>query len=161
LHYSRLARETQGILCHALAPIEEGTLGLRCLEFHDVLGAVGAFTSRAAEKLRRQGSAVSMLTVFVSKNRFGSDPPHTYSATITLPMATSDTSELLHYARAVLKRLWQPGTVYSKAGVLFDGLEVAGQQQLLLFEPNEQAERRAKLMADLDKLNERYGSGTV
>ncbi|WP_460615337.1 Y-family DNA polymerase [Hymenobacter seoulensis] len=170
---ARLVRELQGTPCYALAPSEDGTLArqrLACTRtfgtplsaYPEVLGAVGAFTSRAAEKLRRQGSAVSLLTVFISQNRFNSDPPpHTFSTTIALPMATSDTSELLRYARAALKRLWRPGTVYKKAGVLFDGLEAAGQQQLLLFSSNEQAERRTKLMSELDKLNERYGAGTV
>ncbi|SHL98916.1 Y-family DNA polymerase [Hymenobacter psychrotolerans] len=170
---ARLVRELQGTPCQQLAPSEDGSLrrqSIACTrtfaqplsDFATVAAAIAHFASKAAVKLRRQGSAASVLTVFISKSRFGMEPPpHTRSAVLTLPTATSDTSELLRHVRAALKRLWEPGGVYRKAGVVLDGLETAGQQQLLLFEPNEQAERRAKLMAELDKLNERFGAGKV
>jgi DNA polymerase V len=77
-----------------------------------------------------------MLTVFISKNRFGTEPPpYSFSTTLHLPVVTSDTAELIRYARAALKRLWLPNTQYKKTGVVFDGLETDGQQQLSLFEP--------------------------
>jgi DNA polymerase V len=126
------------------------------------LGAVGAFTSRAAEKLRRQNSAVNTLTVFISKNRYGTEPPpYTFSTVITLPVATDDTGELLRHVRVALKRIWKPHTVYKKAGVVLDGLETAGQQQLNLFASPNRGEVRAHLMQELDQLNQRFGAGTV
>ncbi|GAA3932613.1 DUF4113 domain-containing protein [Hymenobacter algoricola] len=76
-------------------------------------------------------------------------------------MATSDTVELVRIARVALKRLWQPGQRYTKAGVILEGLEPAGQAQLSLFEPGLVSEKRAKLMAELDRLNRRFGKGTV
>ncbi|WP_375433859.1 Y-family DNA polymerase [uncultured Hymenobacter sp.] len=170
---ARLVRELQGVPCLTLAPSEDGTLSRQIIActrtfgkplsaYPDVLGAVAAFTTRAAEKLRRQDSAVNMLTVFISKNRFGTEPPpYTFSTTLNLPVATSDTAELIRYARTALKRLWLPNTQFKKAGVVFDGLEVAGQQQLSLFEPTAKIKQRDRLMADLDKLNTRYGTGTV
>jgi DNA polymerase V len=51
--------------------------------------------------------------------------------------------------------------VYKKAGVILDGLETAGQQQLNLFATTNHGEVRAKLLADIDALNRRYGAGTV
>jgi DNA polymerase V len=127
-----------------------------------VLGAVSAFASRAAEKLRRQGDAAHRLTVFLSKSRFGLEsPPYSASTVLTLPVATQDTGELLHYARTALKRLWQPGQRYTKAGIVLDGLEPAGQTQLTLFEAGPVSEKRNKLMAELDALNRRFGRGTV
>ena len=170
---ARLVRELQGVPCLTLAPSEDGTLARQSIActrtfgkplsaYPDVLGAVAAFTTRAAEKLRRQHSAVHMLTVFISKNRFGTEPPpYTFSTTLHLPVATSDTTELIRYARMALKRLWLPNTPFKKAGVVFDGLEVAGQQQLSLFEPTAKSKQRDRLMADLDQLNTRYGTGTV
>jgi DNA polymerase V len=76
-------------------------------------------------------------------------------------VATSDTLELVRFARAALKRLWQPGQRYTKAGVILDGLEPAGQAQLSLFEPGPVSEKRTRLMAELDALNRRFGKGTV
>lgn len=71
------------------------------------------------------------LSIFLSKNRYGNEPPpYTFSTVITLLGATSDTADFLRHARAALKRLWRPNTVYKKAGVILDGLETTGQQQL-------------------------------
>ncbi|HEX8659552.1 MAG TPA: Y-family DNA polymerase [Hymenobacter sp.] len=169
---ARLVRELQGYPCHRLNPSEDGTLPRQSIQhtrtfgrpltrFEDVLGAVAAFAARAAEKLRRQESAANVLTVFVSQNRFGpAPPPHTRSAQVTLPLATSDTTELVRFARALLGRLWQPGLAYVKAGVVLDGFEQGEQKQLSLFAPDG-GERAARLMQKLDALNARFGKNSV
>ncbi|TDN39270.1 Y-family DNA polymerase [Hymenobacter sp. UV11] len=179
---ARLVRELQGFPCAGLAPSEDGTLhrqsiscsrtfGRPLRERELVLGAVASFVARAAEKLRRQGELAHVLTVFISKNRFGPDADaaggHSRSAVLTLPVPTSDTRELTARAGQLLARLWEPGAVYVKAGVVLAGLEAPGGQQLGLFEaaPAAQAAttepRGAQLMATLDGLNERFGRGTV
>jgi DNA polymerase V len=169
---ARLVRELQGYPCHQLNPSEDGTLARQSIactrtfgrplsNFEDVQGAVAAFASRAAEKLRRQESAASVLTVFLSQNRFGTTPPpHTRSARVTLPVATSDTRELVRFAQALLKRLWVLGTVYVKAGVILDGFEVGEQKQLSLFAPDG-GERAERLMQKLDALNAKFGKNSV
>ncbi|MCB2410439.1 Y-family DNA polymerase [Hymenobacter lucidus] len=170
---ARLVRELQGQACLELTPSDDAlpqrhsiahtrSFGTPLTAYQPLLGAVAAFATRAAEKLRRQNSAVNILTVFLSKNRHGSAPaPHTTSATLNLPAATSDTAELIRYARTALKRIWQPGSAYKKAGVVFAGLETAGAQQLNLFEASGQTAQRVRLMAELDRLNAHYGAGTV
>ncbi|SFQ48468.1 Y-family DNA polymerase [Hymenobacter arizonensis] len=169
---ARLVRELQGFPCQALSPSEDGTLkrqsiactrtfGKSLSAFEDIVGAVAAFASRAAEKLRRQGSVASVLTVFLSQDRFGNTPPpHTRSAQTTLPVASSSTPELVRFARALLGRLWQPGVVYKKAGVILDGFEKGGEGQLSLFAPDG-GERVERLMQKLDALNQRFGKGSV
>jgi DNA polymerase V len=167
----RLLRELQGHPCHQLSPSEDGTLARQSIahtrsfgrpltELADLRGAVTAFTSRAAEKLRAQGSVAHVLTVFISQNRFGpTPPPHTRTAQLTLPTATSNTLTLVGHAQHLLHRLWQPGLRYVKAGVLFDGFEHAGQPQLGLFEPTPEVTRPQA--AALMQLNARFGSGTI
>jgi DNA polymerase V len=168
-----LVRELQGYPCLALAPSEDGTLARQSIacsrsfgqplsSFPDVLGAVAAFTSRAAEKLRRQKSVVNILTVFLNKNRFGTEPPpYSFPTSITLSVPTADTLELVRLARLALKRIWVPGTVYKKVGVVFSGLEGAVGGNLDMFSDHRQAATSAALMSRLDALNQRYGSGTV
>lgn len=170
---ARLVRELQGFPCQGLGPSEDGTLARQSIchsrtfgqplsSFNDVLGALGAFVTGAAEKLRRQGDTAHVLSVFISKNRFGLEPPpYSTSAVVTLPVATSDTSVLLHQVRLILQRLWQPGCRYTKAGVVLDGLEPAGQVQLSLFSSEPPPEKRQRLMAELDALNKRFGRNTV
>ncbi|NKI91617.1 DNA polymerase V [Hymenobacter sp. 1B] len=183
---ARLVQELQGRPCAGLHPSEDGTLRRQSIScsrtfgqplsaFADVLAAVTAFLSRAAEKLRRQDDMAHVLTVYISKNRFATNvlPPFSRSATLTLPIGpTADTRVLVSYARALLRRLWEPGTVYHKAGVVLDGLEPPGTgQQLDLFgssAPNQNTREeevlavgRPDLMASLDALNQRFGRGTV
>jgi DNA polymerase V len=171
----RLLRELQGYPCHQLTPSEDGTLARQSIahtrsfgrpltELADLRGAIAAFASRAAEKLRAQGSVAHVLTVFLSQNRFGpTPPPHTHTAQLTLPTATSNTLALVSHAQHLLHRLWQPGMRYTKAGVLLDGFERPGQPQLGLFEPAPEVTRpqATALMQRLDQLNARFGSGTV
>ena len=182
---ARLVRELQGYPCSGLAPSEDGTLrrqsiscsrtfGRPLRERSSVLGAVSAFVARAAEKLRRQGDLAHVLTVFISKSRFGSDEGgYSRSAVLTLPVPTSDTRELTARAAQLLGRLWESGAVYVKAGVVMAGLEAPGGQQLGLF--GEAAPLAAgsypagatvdglsaQMMAALDGLNARFGRGTV
>lgn len=180
---ARLVRELQGYPCARLAPSEDGTLrrqsiscsrtfGRPLREQEFVLGALASFVARAAEKLRGQGELAHVLTVFISKNRFGPDAGaaggHSRSAVLTLPVPTSDTRELTARAAQLLARLWEPGAVYVKAGVVLAGLEPPGGQQLGLF--GEAAPlaagaavdgRSAQVMAALDGLNARFGRGTV
>ncbi len=139
------------------------TFGTTLSTFPGVFGAVSAFISRTTEKLRCQGSAVNTMSVFINKNRYSTEPPpYSFSTVITLPSAPTGNSELLRHARVALKRIWQPGTVYKKAGVVFDGLETAGQQQLSLFaSSSNNGETREQLIQDLDRLNMRFGSNTV
>jgi DNA polymerase V len=183
---ARLVQELRGLPCAGLHPSEDGTLSRQSIScsrtfgrplsaYIDVLGAVASFLSRAAEKLRAQGDTAHVLTVYISKNRFAPNvaPPFSRSATLTLPVGpTADTTVLLGYARAMLTRLWEPGTAYHKAGVVLDGLEPPGTgQQLGLFDqaparvvlPTKPAllTERPGLMASLDALNNRFGRGTV
>ncbi|UOG75405.1 Y-family DNA polymerase [Hymenobacter tibetensis] len=172
---ARLVRELQGQPCHQLHPSEDGTLARKSIactrsfgrplsHFDDLLGAVASFTSRAASKLRAQGSKTYILTVFISQNRFGpTPPPYTYSTQLTLPTPTNDTTELVRAARMLLGKLWRPGLVYKKAGVILDGLEDQGQTQLSLFEqlPETTRPQSAALMRKLDQLNGRFGQNCV
>ncbi|MGI4834941.1 MAG: Y-family DNA polymerase [Janthinobacterium lividum] len=182
---ARLVRELQGYPCTGLHASEDGTLSRQSISCSrtfgrpltaqaDVLAAVTSFLSRAAEKLRRQGEQAYVLTVYVQKNRFDPrvPPPHSRSATLTLPSGpTADTLTLTRYAAHLLARLWEPGAVYHKAGVVLDGLEPpsSGQQLGLFAGPaavvplpaSVLINKRAELMAQVDLLNVRYGRGTV
>lgn len=93
----------------------------------DIKEAVATYTSRAAEKLRRQQSAANIISVFVVPKvipkpgeRFSHGP--TVSSYITLPVATSVTHELIRPAIKLVDRLYESGKLYKKAGVMLSGL---------------------------------------
>jgi DNA polymerase V len=120
--------------------------------------------ARAAEKLRQQGGTAVRIGVFLETNRFRpQDPQYSPSKSIALPMATSDSAVLTQWAMALMKTLWKPGFRYVKAGVMLLDLREPGVVQGSLFDapPPAQDVRREKLMALLDKTNEKWGRGTM
>jgi DNA polymerase V len=117
--------------------------------------AVATYTSRAAEKLRRQHSAARIINVFVvakGENHNVDFRGATHSDYITLPTATSFTNELIKPAVALVDKLYKKGTFYKKAGVMLSGIvpDMSIQGNLFLSE-NKNCER--KLMDMIDNIN--------
>jgi DNA polymerase V len=95
-------------------------------DINDIKEAVATYTSRAAEKLRRQHSAAKIVSVFVvtkdqdhmlNFKKYGTISSHT-----TLPSATSFTNELIKPAVQLVDQLYEKGQFYKKAGVMLSGI---------------------------------------
>ena len=117
--------------------------------------AVATYTSRAAEKLRRQHSAARVINVFVvakGENHNVDFRGATHSDYITLPTATSFTNELIKPAVALVDKLYEKGKFYKKAGVMLSGIvpDMSIQGNLFVSE-NKNCER--KLMDMIDNIN--------
>src|SRR5215475_13662811 len=80
--------------------------------------AVATYITRAAEKLRRYHVAAGVLTVFLMTNRFADEPQYSNSVTMSLPVATQDTAELIKYALRGVEQISREGYRYQKAGVI-------------------------------------------
>ncbi|AII50844.1 hypothetical protein N008_02465 [Hymenobacter sp. APR13] len=168
---ARLLHELRGFPCAGLVVEDEARKSLACTRsfgqpvtaLADMAGAVASHATRAGEKLRRQGLAARLLTVFVETSRFAElPPPYSFSAQLTMLVATDDTLTLAQVARKGLERIWRPGKRYVKAGVVLDGLERAGTgAQATLFGDVGAKPERANLMRAMDALNGRFGAGKV
>ena len=117
--------------------------------------AVATYTSRAAEKLRRQHSAAKTISVFVvakGENHNVDFRGATQGDSVTLPAATSFTNELIKPAVAIVDRLFTKGTQYKKAGVMLSGIVPDNSIQAnLFFSETKNCER--KLMDMIDNVN--------
>ena len=82
---------------------------------------------------------------------------------VALPSPSNDTRLLVKTALWILKRLYKPGYVYQKAGVLLNDLVPdAGRQRDLFFDAQESNyTQSANVMAVLDAINQRYGRQTL
>ena len=122
----------------------------------DIKEAVATYTSRAAEKLRRQHGAARIISVFVvSKEENHSvtfNRGVTQSRQIILNTATSFTNELIKPAMSLVESLFEKGKLYKKAGVMLSGIvpDDAIQGNLFLSE-TKNCER--KLMEMIDNVN--------
>lgn len=122
--------------------------------------AVSAYVSRATEKLRREGLAATSLTVFLTTNPFKPGPHYSNGLTRKLSVATDSTPELIRLALHSLQRIYRERYAYKKAGVLLTGLVPASQIQTDLFDQHDWAQSK-RLMAALDRINDRWGGGTL
>src|SRR5690606_26628732 len=88
-------------------------------KFEEVQERVSTFASSCAEKLRKQKSFCSAITVFVMTNRFRTElKQYQNSFTVELPFPTNSSIELSKYATLALKRIFKEGYGYKKAGVI-------------------------------------------
>ena len=118
--------------------------------------AVATYTSRAAEKLRRQHSAARIVSVFVVSKEENHNVTFnrgvTHSNYMTLPSATSFTNELIKPAVALVDTLFKEGTLYKKAGVMLSGIVPDNSIQGNLF-LSETKNCERKLMEMIDNVN--------
>jgi DNA polymerase V len=118
--------------------------------------AVATYTSRAAEKLRRQQGAASIISVFVVPKEQSHHNDFRRGDTIShytsLPVATSVTHELIKPALALTERLYRSNTYYKKAGVMLSGIVPDASIQGNLFAPPAQTRDRL-LMTMIDNVN--------
>jgi DNA polymerase V len=122
----------------------------------DIKEAVATYTSRAAEKLRRQQSAANIVSVFVvpkeqSHTAYFRHGP-TVSSYVTLPVATSATNDLIKPAVKLVDQLYEQGRIYKKAGVMLSGIVSDASIQGNLFVEEKHNGKRL-LMSMLDNVN--------
>jgi len=125
-------------------------------DINDIKEAVATYTSRAAEKLRRQQSAANIISVFVvpreqSHNTYFRHGP-TISSYVTLPVATSATNDLIKPAVKLVDKLYEKGRMYKKAGVMLSGLVPDETIQGNLFVAEKHNSKRL-LMDMIDNIN--------
>ena len=167
----RTVRELNGEACLSLedaAPPRQQVLvsrsfGQPVFALGDLREAVAHFTGRAAEKLRAQGSCAGALTVFIRTSPFRRDDPQ-YSRSLTLPLAraSDNTCEFTSLASHGLATIFREGFPYAKAGVLLG--ELVDRERVphdLFDEAPAEAPRAAALMATLDRVNAKFGRGTL
>ena len=168
----RTVRELQGTACLDLeavrAPrqqiVASRSFGAPVYRPDELAEAIRAYMGRAAEKLRRDGSTARIVSIWLETNRFrAQDAQYHPSAKISLPVPSDDTAHLTQAAMRVLRRIYREGFRYVKAGVMLLDLQAKTIHQGDLFEhhPAEVLTQRGELMATLDRINARWGRGTL
>ncbi|MEO7768839.1 MAG: DUF4113 domain-containing protein, partial [Ferruginibacter sp.] len=123
----------------------------------DIKEAIATYTSKAAEKLRRQRCAANVISVFVVPK----EPPvadkyfrhgPSISSFVTLPFATCATNELIKPALLLVDQIFEKGRRYKKAGVMLSGLVPDKCIQANLF-IDERNNNKRMLMGMVDNIN--------
>lgn len=166
----KIALELNGVACLDLetmaAPKQQivcsRSFGMRVSDLASLQEAVSLYTTRAAEKLRRQGSAAGSISVYLQTSPHKPQAPqYAPSLTIPLPVSTDDTSQLIHAALWGLKRIYRPEYRYQKAGVMLAELTSKAAVQQCLFSATTLMDQSESRMAALDGINRKMGKNTL
>jgi DNA polymerase V len=167
----RLVYELNGISClHLEAEIQSRhsiqvsrSFSTPLTQLAAIREAVASYATRLAGKLRQHHLKTTTLVVSVCTNRFQVRNRHYYnSILINLPTALNDDSRLITASIQGLEAIFKPGFAYHKAGIVALELIPLTAIQLTLFDPKGEGSAKAQQISRaLDKINQRYGRGTV
>ena len=162
----KTVREIKGIPCYILdeAPTQQKSMIVsRTFEApaktrQALKEYIYILTERAGEKLRQKGLYTRSFTLYIKTSRF-KESYQVHHETVILPHLTNSTQTLFKAVSAVLQRIFQEGSLYTKGGLcLFELTDAAPQDDLF---SDQTLEPTPLLMQAFDKINQRYGKGTL
>jgi hypothetical protein len=111
----------------------------------------------------QSGSLAGQVLCFIRTSPFRHDEQYSRSITVPLRRPSADTAVIVEAALAGLRAIYKEGFQMAKAGVMLLELQSDTlQQQELSFDwEGRDSTERTSLMTTLDKINLRYGRGTV
>jgi DNA polymerase V len=164
----KTVRELNGIPCLEFEDttaarqqiLSSRSFGYYVTEQSELREAVTQYTTRAAEKLRRQASLAGVLQLHIRTSPHQADGQH-YGPSLAVPLlqATDDTLRLVRAALYALECIYRPGFSYQKAGVVLSQLTPKVGMQASLFEKQDAS--CSRLMAAMDKINGHMGRATL
>lgn len=129
-------------------------------EFEQIKERVTTFAVSCAEKLRRQNSCCNAIMVFIHTNGHRKElEQYSKNIVVKLPYPTNSNMELAKFATQALAKIFKPGYMYKKAGVIVMDFSPETQKQLTLFEPANA--KHTPLMKAVDTLNDKYGQQKI
>ena len=135
------------------------SFGQKITKLEDLEESVANYAVRAAEKLRKQQGQAKRVFVMLESSRF-SKPYYSNSQFLALPCPSNDSRVIVHAAIALIRGMYRTGYRYARAGVGLLDLNGSNYQQGDLFTPN-QSTKSLSIMAAMDTINQRYGSGSL
>jgi DNA polymerase V len=128
---------------------------------HEVMEALANYTAMVAAKLRSDQLAAGMIHIFIQTNAHRhQDKQYFRSLNISLPVATSNTHELIKHAHQGFETIYRAGYHYNKTGCIAMDLLPENQVQYGIFD-NENRVRDSRLMKTIDMVNKSLGKDAV
>ncbi|MDB9744568.1 Y-family DNA polymerase [Pelagibacteraceae bacterium] len=115
----------------------------------------------AAEKIRNDNQITRSITIYIRTSPFDKNRKYySNSITIDLPVATSNSLELVKTAINGLKKIYKYGYFYQKAGIILSKLRESSENEFNLLAPIMENKSRT-LMKAIDYTNAKYGRNAI
>jgi len=166
----RTVWELRGSACIALEDMHEmnksivcsRTFGQRVTTLSDVQEAVATFASRAAEKLQEQKACSSLVHVYIMTSLFQeNNQRYGNSFSSYLPVPTSYTPDIIHHALVGVKKIYQSGYEYKKAGVVLLDIVSEKQVQMSILQLSDNNDKKYAAMKVFDSINAKWHRGVT
>jgi len=156
----KTVRELNGVMCMELKDVEEPnkeimvsrSFGRRVNNKQELIEAITSYTSRAAERMRKQDSVASSLYVYIRTSPHDDQKRYANGVNIPLFQPTDDSMVLTNTALLGLDHIYREGFNYQKAGVTLCNLISKHKIQGNLFNDTI-SHSRMKIM---DTINQRW-----
>lgn len=123
--------------------------------------AVATYTTTAVKKLRNQNSVASIISVFISTNRFKETPQYNNNASFKFTNPTAYTPDFIEVALKILRRIYRRGFLYKKAGVMITDISSEENVPYDIFTPLYLDTPQKDIMKVVDKINNTMGENTL
>ncbi len=174
---ARIQKELSGIACFPLQSshnrnsksiLTSRSFGTRIKSLEELEAALANFVATAAQKLRKKNLHTRNIIVFIrgvdqdkpdfdyNKDWHGKSISHE----ISLVSSSNYTPELIKAAKQALKKIYQPGFYYKKAGVLFTNLSDASSLQLNFGDRTDHAKQK-QINTLVDSINKDLGINSL
>ena len=115
----------------------------------------------AAEKIRNDDQITRSITIYIRTSPFDKNRKYySNSITIDLPVATSNSLELVKIAISGLKKIYKYGYFYQKAGIILSKLSESSENEFNLLAPIME-KKSQDLMRAIDYTNAKYGRNAI
>jgi len=156
----KTVRELNGVMCIKLKDAEEPnkeimvsrSFGRRVNNKQELIEAITSYTSRAAERMRKQDSVASSLYVYIRTSPHDDKKQYANGVNIPLFQPSDDSMVLTNAALLGLDYIYRDGFDYQKAGITLCNLTSKYKMQGNLFN-NTISHSRMKIM---DTINQRW-----
>ncbi len=167
----RTILELRGTSCIGLEQVQpkkeivsSKSFGQLQTDYQPIAQALSSYAARAVEKMRKQNSFASTITVFLRTNPFRKDLPYYSKSTgFQLINPTDDVRAITKYAKLCLKQIYRQGFHYKKVGIMLGDLMDNTEQQFNLFDGQSDSEKQQteKLMQVLTDINHKFGRHAI
>jgi len=131
-------------------------------ELEDIIPSLCDYTQEAVKRMREEGLSCKNVSVYLMTNPLAEGEQYQNQMTAELPHLSAYLPEIQATANGLLRKIYRPNYKYRKVMIGLTGLDFDEDPQLDLFNA---ASNRGKelepLMQAFDKINDRYGRGTL